>query len=85
MLSKEAAVLQQIAHSQKVIRQKHLELKHGLQDVQEEVSKVFKPIVQPLEKMANEKAPLKTMVIKTPQIEKNTFHSIKKEQFTSED
>ena len=52
MFSKQAALLQQIADSRAAICQKHLQLKHDLHDVQEEVSKVFKPIVQPLDKMA---------------------------------
>ena len=73
MLSKEAALLQQIADSRAVIRQKHWKLKRGLRDIQEEVGKVFKPIVQPLNKMANEKVPFKKMVTKKPKIEKTTF------------
>ena len=59
MFSKEAALLDQIAKSREAIRQKHLQLKHGLEDVQERVTKVFKPIVQPLSEIA--KAPLKSM------------------------
>ena len=79
MFSKEAAFLQKIANSQKVIRQKHLRLKHGLQDVQEEVSKVFKPIVQPLNKMTN--APLKREVNGVPKFEKNEPFSSEEEDY----
>ena len=60
MFSKEAALLQQIADSRKVIRQKHLQLKLGLQDVQDDVTKVLKPIVNPLNKIANREVSTKT-------------------------
>ena len=60
MFGKEAALLQQIADSRAAIRQKHLQLKHGLHDVQEQVSKVFKPIVDPLNEIA--KVPLKSTI-----------------------
>lgn len=52
MFSKEAALLKRIDESRQAIRQKHFQLKQGLQDVQDEVSKVFKPIVKPLNEMA---------------------------------
>ena len=80
MFSKEAALLKQIDESRNAIRQKHLQLKHGLRDVQDEVSKVFKPIVQPLNKMANEKVTKKVVdrspkIQTLPKIEKNIYHS----------
>lgn len=82
MFTKEAALLQQIADSRAAIRQKHLQLKHGLQDVQEEIGKVFKPIVQPLEKMAN--SPSKRVISRVPknisQLVKNEPASFKKKK-----
>ena len=59
MFSKEAALLKQIDESRKAIRQKHLQLKVGPSDVQDEVTKVFKPIVQPLNKMVEKSTALK--------------------------
>ena len=57
MFNKEAALLKQIDESRQAIRQKHFQLKQGLQDVQDEVSKVFKPIVKPLHEMASKTHP----------------------------
>lgn len=56
MLSREVAILKQIDESRRAIKQKHLQLKHGLQDIQENIGKVFKPIVQPLNQIASLKA-----------------------------
>ena len=66
MFSKEAALLKQINESRKAIRQKHLQLKVGLSDVQDEVTKVFKPIVQPLNKMVEKSTALKQPGHSTP-------------------
>lgn len=79
MFSKEAALLQQIADSRAAIRQKHLQLKHGLENVQEHVSKVLQPIVQPLNKTA--KNPFQITVKNEPvssddeESKKKIFHS----------
>ena len=54
MFSKEAALLQQIAESRESIRQKHSQLKSSLHDVQKDVSKVFQPIIKPLNKIASD-------------------------------
>ena len=54
MFSKEAALLEQIAESRQSIRQKHLQLKSNLHDVQTDVSKVFQPIIKPLNKIASD-------------------------------
>lgn len=52
MFSKEAALLKRIDESRQAIRKKQLNFKHGLEDVQDKVSKIFNPIVQPLKKIA---------------------------------
>ena len=51
MFGQEAALLQSINESRKAIRQKHLQLKVGLADVEDEVTKVLNPIIQPLNKL----------------------------------
>lgn len=69
MFNKEAALLKQIADSRESIRRKHLQLKHGLLDIQTNVSKVFQPIIQPLNKMADvdmKKKVEKNFYISTP-------------------
>lgn len=55
MFSKEAVLLQQIAESREAIRQKHLQLKSSLHDVQTDVSKFFQPIIKPLNKIASDR------------------------------
>ena len=60
MFSKEAALLEQIAESRESIRQKHLQLKIGLHDVQTDVSKVFQPIIKPLNEIAGKEKQKKT-------------------------
>ena len=72
MFSKEAALLQQINESRKAIRQKHLQLKVGLSDMQDEVTKVFKPIVQPLNKIAEKSISSKQQDHSTPTKSKNS-------------
>ena len=62
MYSKEAALLKQIAESRESIRQKHLQLKTGLHDVQTDVSKVFQPIIKPLNEIASKQKEKKTVV-----------------------
>ena len=75
MFSKEAALLKQIDESRKAIRQKHLQLKVGLSDVQDEVTKVFKPIVQPLNQIAGKSTTLKQQDHSTPIKSKNSLFS----------
>lgn len=75
MFSKEAELLKQIDESRKAIRQKHLQLKIGLSDIQDEVSKVFKPIVQPLNKMVGESTKFEKQVHSTPIKSKNSLFS----------
>ena len=53
MFGKEAALLEQITQSRESIRQKHMQLKHGLIDVQTNVAKVLQPVINPLNKIAN--------------------------------
>lgn len=48
MLSKEANLLQQIADSRKAIRQKHMQIKSSFQENEEKFSRVFQPIIKPL-------------------------------------
>ena len=77
MFSKEAALLKQIDESRKAIRQKHLQLKVGLSDVQDEVTKVFKPIVQPLNKMVEKSTALKQQDHSTPiKLKKSLFMTV---------
>lgn len=69
MFTKEAALLQQIAQSRESIRQKHQQLKHGLQDVQTNVAKVLKPVIDPLNTIENkgiEKNAKKKVFYSTP-------------------
>ena len=72
MFSKEAALLKQIDESRQAIRQKHFQLKQGLQDVQDEVSKVFKPIVKPLHEMASKMSVPKMPI---PKRKEKIYHS----------
>lgn len=75
MFSKEAELLKQIDESRKAIRQKHLQLKVGLSDIQDEVSKVFKPIVQPLDKIAGKSTKFEKQVHSTPIKSKHSLFS----------
>lgn len=59
MLSQEAALLKKIAESRESIRKKHLQLKHGLQDIQTNVSRVFQPIIKPIHELANNQRRIK--------------------------
>lgn len=62
MLSRQADILKQIDESRKAIKQKHLQLKHGLRDIQDDVAKIFKPIIQPLNQIANPPSQKKTKI-----------------------
>lgn len=53
MFSQQAATLKKIAESRDVIRQKSMQLKSGLEDMEDKVTKVFKPIIRPLNKIAD--------------------------------
>lgn len=53
MFSKEADLLQQIAVSWDLIRQKHMQLRHGLLDIQTDVARVLQPVTKPLTEIAN--------------------------------
>lgn len=53
--------------------------------MQEEVSRVFEPIVQPSNRIVNEKAHLKRMVNELPKFEENTFHSRKIEELSTKE
>ena len=64
MFSKEANLLQQIADSREAIRQKHLQLKHGIEQTENEVNQVFKPIIEPLNKIVNARSEKKDHIIK---------------------
>lgn len=53
MYSKEADLLRRISESRKAIRLKHLQLKNHMFQVDDNINKVFKPIINPLNKIAS--------------------------------
>ena len=55
MYQQEDDLLKQIAASRHAIRKKHMDLKHGLQDVEENISQVFQPIIRPLDQLFEQK------------------------------
>lgn len=56
MFNKEADLLKQIAQSRAAIREKHSSLKQDIRNVEDKIGKIFKPIIQPLNKIADQKA-----------------------------
>lgn len=53
MLNTEANLLNQIAKSREIIRRKHRLLKSGIEDAEQNVNEVLKPIITPLNALAN--------------------------------
>lgn len=51
MYSKRANLHKQIAESQKILREKFKKFRKGVYDVEDDVTKTFKPIIQPLNKL----------------------------------
>lgn len=54
MFQQEANILEQIAASRNAIRKKHLNLKNGLQDVEDNMNQVFQPIIKPHDQLVNQ-------------------------------
>ena len=53
MYSKEADLLKKISEARKAIRLKHLQLKNHTFQVDDNINKIFKPIITPLNKIAS--------------------------------
>ena len=85
MFSKEAELLKQIDASRKAIRQKHLQLKVGLFDIRDEVSKVFKLIAELLDKKAGKSTKFEKQVHSTPIKSKDSLFSALHDQDDDDD
>ena len=74
MFSKEANLLQEFAESRKAIRQKHLQLRHGIQETEHGINQVFKPIIEPLNKIVKDSKKDKNVIQVLPNDSKIIKH-----------
>ena len=54
MDSKRLKLYQEIADSQKILREKYKRFRRGAQDIEQEVNQVFKPIIEPLHRLVDD-------------------------------